>query len=61
MIENKKSGIRFFYFPFGLGELLPLPPTEGLPVVLGVLLGLRPFIFKKKLTRFDSSIFLQFF
>jgi hypothetical protein len=28
-----------FYLPFGLGGLLPLPPPDGLPVVLGALTG----------------------
>ena len=36
------------YLPFGLGELLPLPPPEGFPVVLGAFGGLDvPFAMTK--------------
>jgi hypothetical protein len=36
-----RSGFFFYYFPFGFGEggLFPLPPPDGLPVVLGALTG----------------------
>jgi len=39
--ENDISYL-FLYFP-PLGRLFPLPPPEGLPVVLGALTGLVPF------------------
>ena len=41
--EGKKEGgfhPLACHLPFGFGGLLPLPPPDGLPVVLGALTGL---------------------
>jgi hypothetical protein len=53
---NKQKGIKLSslslavnYFPFGLGGLFPLPPPDGLPVVLGALTGLFVFAIIKML------------
>jgi len=39
-----------------LGGLLPLPPPEGLPVVLGAFTGLDPFAIFQELTNETYSI-----
>lgn len=43
------------YFP-PLGGLFPLPPPEGLPVVLGALTGLDPFAIFQELINNTYSI-----
>lgn len=45
-----------FLYLAPLGGLFPLPPPEGLPVVLGALTGLDPFAIFKELINETYSI-----